>query len=220
MAGTKKQSTSQKKQSGKRFTLTFGWSGLVTAVLLTGIALVWAFIFGVIIGRGYAPETLIPALSRIVPQKERVDIPKPRADVSEPLHAEELGFLKALSRHSEEPSGSGDRARGPEKTVRSEPATKDTRKQEGPEPSGAAARYEYRYQVAALQSKKRAKKVVGELKAKGMRVDLRQVEKDNATWYRIHVRLTGGPDEADRLKKRLEGYGLGTPFLRDKARLN
>ncbi|MCF8086154.1 MAG: SPOR domain-containing protein [Desulfohalobiaceae bacterium] len=223
MAGTKKKRTSGKKQSGKRFTLTFGWSGLVSAVLLTAIALIWAFIFGVIIGRGYYPETLIPALSRIVPQKETADTPKPRASSGDPLHAEELGFLNSLSQQSEETSGtgtpdsvtsgSGEDGLREEKRAQSEPS-----EQAREEPARVAARYEYRYQVAALQSKKRAEKVVGELKAKGMRVDLREVKKDDVTWYRIHVRLTGGPNEAERFKQRLEGYGLGTPFLRDKSR--
>jgi len=218
MAGTKKKRTSGKKQSGKRFTLTFGWSGLVTAVLLTGIALVWAFIFGVIIGRGYYPETLIPALSRVVPQKEGGEAPR-QARKGEALHAEELGFLNSLSERSEVSPASGSPPSGEEvgqdkKRVESEQA-----EQSGEGTSGSAARYEYRYQVAALQSKQKAEKVVGELKAKGMRADLRAVEKDDVTWYRIHVQLTGGPNETERFKQRLEGYGLGTPFLRDKAKI-
>ena len=216
MAGTKKKSASGKKQSGKRFTLTFGWSGLISAVLLTGIALVWAFIFGVIIGRGYSPETLIPALSHVVPQEEQAEVARSQAQTGEPLHAEELGFINSLSRRAERDveSGSESKERPKEKQTSSEPA-----KQRDDKDPQADARYEYRYQVAALQSKKRAQKVVRELKAKGMRVALRKVDKDNVTWYRIHVRLTGGPSEAERFKQRLKGYGLGTPFLRDKARL-
>lgn len=198
---TKKKSASGKKQGGRRFTLTFGWSGLISTLVLTGIALVWAFIFGVIIGRGYYPETLVPALSHVVPQQERGQTPDPQAQRGEPLHAEELGFINSLSQRQKEAQAPGNR--GGQET----------------EQARGGERYEYRYQVAALQAEDKARKVVRELKEKGMRVSLRKVEKDGVTWYRIHVRFTGGPEEAESFKQRLEGFGLGTPFLRDKAKM-
>jgi hypothetical protein len=218
MAGTKtkKNRTSGKKQGGKRFTLTFGWSGLVSTLVLLGIALVWAFIFGVIIGRGYYPETLFPALTRVVPQQEGERTSGPEAQGGEPLHAEELGFINSLSREEQQERASGSQGSHPE--VERERGNAGGHRAGQQDRSGE--RFEYRYQVAALQSRDKAGKVVRELKRKGMRVDLREVEKDGVTWYRIHVRFTGGPEEAEDFKQRLEGYGLGNPFLREKAELD
>jgi hypothetical protein len=216
MAATKskKKSTSGKKQGGRRFTLTFGWSGLISTLVLTGIALVWAFIFGVIIGRGYYPETLVPALSRVVPQQERGQPPSPQAQRGEPLHAEELGFINSLDQGEKRARASGSRD-GQE----SEQTRSDGGEQQEQQQARAGERYEYRYQVAALQAEEKARKVVRELKKKGMRVNLREVRRDGVTWYRIHVRFTGGPQETKSFKQRLKGYGLGTPFLRDKAKM-
>ena len=214
MAEKKKKRSSGKKQSNKRFTVTLGWSGLFSVVVLIGISLVWAFIFGVIVGRGYQPESFFPALNKVVPQNEQGAKSQTDKQRGESLRAEELGFLNSLSNPEEPPSK-------PQKDAGSK--KEDT--QEG-QPNHvsedkdlAGKRHVYRYQVAALQSSDRAKKVVQKLKAKGIRVDLREVDKDGDTWYRIHVLFTGEPEEAKRFKRRLEGYGLGTPFLRDKAEL-
>lgn len=211
---TKKKSTSGKKQGGRRFTLTFGWSGLISTLVLTGIALVWAFIFGVIIGRGYYPETLVPALSRVLPQQERGQTPSPQAQRGEPLHAEELGFINSLSQGEKKAQAPENRNGQKAEQVRKKVDARQTGQQ-----ARAGERYEYRYQVAALQAEDKARKVVRELKEKGMRVNLREVHKDGVTWYRIHVRFTGGPQETESFKQRLKGYGLGTPFLRDKAKM-
>ncbi|MEF8823972.1 MAG: SPOR domain-containing protein [Desulfohalobiaceae bacterium] len=212
---TKKKSTSGKKQGGRRVTLTFGWSGLISTLVLTGIALVWAFIFGVIIGRGYYPETLVPALSRVVPQQEQGQTPSPQAQRGEPLHAEELGFINSLDQREKQAQAPENRdGQKAEEQAPGEGEARQTERQ-----ARAAERYEYRYQVAALQAEDKARKVVRELKEKGMRVNLREVHKDGVTWYRIHVRFTGGPKETESFKQRLKGYGLGTPFLRDKAKM-
>ena len=213
MAGTKKKRSSGRKQSGKRFALTFGWSGLISTVLLVGIALVWAFIFGVIIGRGYYPETLIPALTRVVPQKEQAASARTAPPSGEPLHADELGFFDSLTQGGEEPD-SGRRARREAAGPKNQPA-----QQQAEQEVRTGGRYEYRYQIAALKSEEQAKKVARELKAKGMDVALRMVDKDGVTWYRVQVLFTGGPSETERFKRRLEGFGLGAPFLRDKAKL-
>jgi cell division septation protein DedD len=168
----------------------------------------------VIIGRGYYPETLVPALSRVVPQQEREQTPSPQAQRSEPLHAEELGFINSLSQGEKQAQAPGSRDGQETEQARSEGDARQTGQQ-----TRAGERYEYRYQVAALQAEDKARKVVRQLKEKGMRVTLREVQKDGVTWYRIHVRFIGGPEEAESFKQRLKGYGLGTPFLRDKAKM-
>ncbi len=187
---------------------------MISTLVLTGIALVWAFIFGVIIGRGYYPETLVPALSRVVPQQERGQTPSPQSQRGEPLHAEELGFINSLSQGGKEAQVPESRNGQKAEQARSVGDNRQTGQQ-----TRAEERYEYRYQVAALQAEDKARKVVRELKEKGMRVNLREVRKDGVTWYRIHVRFTGGPQETESFKQRLKGYGLGTPFLRDKAKM-
>ncbi len=58
-------------------TVTLGIPALVSSVILLCVCIVWAFILGIILGRGHAPERHIPELQRIMPQAS----PTPAAQV-------------------------------------------------------------------------------------------------------------------------------------------
>ena len=82
---------------GKRYALEFSRTGLIGFVAVTLLGLVWVFIFGVLVGRGYRPETAVPELARIMPAEQNAS--KLLADQGV-LPPEELEFYDALKKGS------------------------------------------------------------------------------------------------------------------------
>ena len=66
-----------------------------SALLIVGV--IWVFIFGVLVGRGYRPELNLPELARLMPDTSVNATPMQRP---EPLKAEELQFYDALKEKS------------------------------------------------------------------------------------------------------------------------
>ena len=66
-----------------------------SALLIVGV--IWVFIFGVLVGRGYQPELNLPELARLMPGNSVNATPMQRP---EPLKAEDLQFYDALKEKS------------------------------------------------------------------------------------------------------------------------
>ena len=56
--------------SKRSYTLRLTFSTLVTASILLCIGIGWAFVLGVMVGRGYNPEKKVPQLARLLPSEE------------------------------------------------------------------------------------------------------------------------------------------------------
>ena len=66
-------------------TLTFSPAQLVSSVAGLGIIIVWVFILGVILGKGYAPEAHIPELERFMPKGDTAEAPRVVTPETPPL---------------------------------------------------------------------------------------------------------------------------------------
>ncbi len=209
MAAKRKKASGNARKGRKQFSLHFGWSGLFSAFLLALIVLVWAFILGVLVGRGYQPESFWPALSGILPQQQEAH--ENNEEMPQIMDAEELEFMESLT-------GQESSQEYPRREIFS-----DEEGEEIPDPESAQLPDEeivYHFQVAALQSRERAQEVVRNLQLEGLKADSRTVERDGVTWHRVVVRFTARPGQEERIKRKLEDYGAGEPFLREKARLD
>lgn len=87
---------------GKRaYTLRLTFASLVTAGIVLFIGFCWAFIMGVMVGRGYNPENKMPQLASFMPaedraaqtSREKLEDSLPRAEVMRP---EELRYSTTL----------------------------------------------------------------------------------------------------------------------------
>lgn len=87
----------------KRFKLELSMSGLIGLSSVTLLGLIWVFIFGVLVGRGYQPERAVPKLAQImpsptpsVPQPQVAENGKDEKASKEALKPEELQFYDKL----------------------------------------------------------------------------------------------------------------------------
>lgn len=87
----------------KRYKFEWTMSGLIGLFSVTLLGLIWVFIFGVLVGRGYQPERAMPELARIMPsptpsvaQSQVAEGKEDKAQKSEVLKPEELLFFDKL----------------------------------------------------------------------------------------------------------------------------
>ena len=219
------------KKTGKIHSFKFSTAGLVSLGLFSLMVLIWIFIFGVLVGRGYRPEVLIPQLSRVLPEaKTQVDPPTPpppaqtrRYDV---LTAEELDFHETLQPNP--PAHSTDRTEAPasrkaQKSARSTASTPpDT--PPGPEETQASTetadpRFRFVYQVGSFKSPAQARVNQDLLRSRGLDASISQATVQGASWHRIEVAFSGTESEARAFRERLRSLGISEAFLRSKKQL-
>lgn len=212
--GTNKKKTSRNKRVQKKND-SFVWTrpGFFTLAIVFVLALVWAFILGILVGRGYHPEAYIPGLSMLFSHSDKNINEKQSVGSSDKknrsvLRSEELGFYQELTRSSR---------RGKSK-LSSSSAKEYIRNENTSDPNDGVV-YKYVYQVAAFQTKEPAEALYQSLKDKGYQVITKQIKKDQRVWYRVFVPFKGLPEEAERFKNKLAGLGGTNPFIRQKEKL-
>jgi cell division protein FtsN len=212
----KKTKRSPKKKTRKKIHFSLSWSGLISSGLLALVALVWAFILGVLVGRGYHPESVIPQVARLLPgQSEPAPVPDKKVKDGQVLKPEELGFFESLqqetsSEEARRPSGSSSGPReGRSNQARAE--------RKAPETSESSFRYVY--QVAAFQSGDQARTLSSRLEEAGLSASVTSVRNEAGLWYRVHVAFQGQPSDTSKLKEQLRKLGCPKPFLRSKTPL-
>ncbi len=207
-----RRSTKNKKVQKKGDAFVWTRPGFFTLAIVFVLALVWAFILGILVGRGYHPEAYIPGLSMLFSQTESKAKESLKAGNNDQkgksvLRSEELGFYEELLRSPKETrTGTNPLAK---KGLGGE-------RKSGPTKRRA---YRYVYQVAAFQTKKPAEDLFQRLSDNGYRAMIKKVQKGQRVWYRVFVPFEGLPEEAERFKNKLAGLGGTNPFIRQKERL-
>lgn len=233
-----KDSTDTAKEP-RRFTLSLSPAGLVGAIGLLLVGLAWVFIIGVLVGRGYKPETAVPELARMMPGS--IATAPDTAEKPSVLKAEDLQFYDDLSK---KPAAQG-KAEAPKTAAAPkaeakkdapkagptpEPAPKAVAKPSPPSPAPASpsaddagadgdqAVYDYRYQVASVQDQASADAFRARLAGLGIQSDIEKAEVNGKTWLRILVHFRGRPQDTRGLKAKLAGLGIAKPIMRSKEK--
>ncbi|MGE4298393.1 MAG: SPOR domain-containing protein [Desulfovibrionaceae bacterium] len=205
---------------------TFQLSRVGIACVATGamIALVWVFVFGVLVGRGYHPENSVPELARIIPgppQTSGDDVaPQQAAPPAKVIPAEELQFPKALKDNT--PPAVPAAPAAPAKAT--PPAPAEAKKKSAAQPAAPAtatadapgSRFAYIYQVASFRQMDQAQDMARRLKSAGLATTIESATSNGSTWYRLLVHMKGRPEDTRALKATLTEAGLGKPMLRSK----
>jgi cell division septation protein DedD len=225
-----KETTKQQKYS---FELSF--SGVVSLFVITALVMVWMFILGILVGRGYRPETVIPQLARVLPQERtHVAAPEPPASAPVPaaerqptLRAEDLSFHEDLRRpdtgQSRPAAPQPPRTAPPPKPAETpkpaaSPAPTPVRADPAPAPAVAvqADKFRYIYQVAAFKEEDRATAFRNQTREKGFSAFYAEQPVNGETWFRVMVTLDGTLEEIERRRAEIEKSVVETPLLRSK----
>ncbi|WP_462325143.1 SPOR domain-containing protein [Desulfoplanes sp.] len=217
---------SKKKSPRKKNQKRLDIGGIVKKSLFLVVAMAWAFILGVLVGKGYKPEKAIPEIAKIMPEKQHQTV------VSAPkvLAPEELDYYDRLKKKKPEKrqkKSSRPRPSTPkrvEKTVDNTPAPpqvviKVTPPPKKPDPKPDTTpqkRFAYVYQAAAFRSEIEAFRFRQRIIRLGIPAF---VETSSSGWHRVNVRFNGAPIETRQLKAQLKPLGVKKPILRSKKPL-
>jgi cell division protein FtsN len=214
---------SKKNGAGaERFGVTLSGRGLAAVIVLFVIGLVWTFVLGVLVGRGYKPEEAVPKLAEFMPAAENATSEPARGEGGV-LKPEELEFFDELQKKPEV-TAEAEPAR-PAETKRPEPEKpgpdKDAGSPEAEEPRAEPADgpFRYLYQTAAFSKPEQAGNFRAKIEALGYSAGIETVTYGGKTWHRVLVNLKGSPEDAEALKKDLRGLGVEKPLLRGKKPL-
>ena len=200
----------EKKTTGRKYTLSLSFAGLVTSVIIMIIAVGWIFAFGVIVGRGYNPEKQLPELARLLPP------PAERAEERQPiLKPEELTFMAELKQQTS--SGGQAVAAQPEQP---KPAVSVTPApvREKADPPTTTVRSDYVFQAVAYKKREQADRLREKMEGEGLRTRM-TIEKDKQgrpKWFRVQVMLRGKEEDATEAKAIMARMGIKDPQLLSK----
>lgn len=224
----------------RTFTVTVGLSTVICSILVICAGFVALFSLGVLLGRGYDPESGIPELERIMPQPGRPVAPIVISD-GEP--APEAPPRETKTARNDGILGQGDLAypdslKTPPPSRKAEQPAKPPRQPEKPAPpaTGAAPvttaanqtqpkaedtqKFHYVYQVAAYKDQTSCERFAAKLKKAGIKARTQKSTDNGTDWYRIMVDFTGRPDDTDSLRNTLQSLGAGKPLLKTKTPAN
>lgn len=205
---TARKKTANKKTKGSGFKLELGIKGGLYLLLFVFLAMIWSFILGVFIGRGYNPEDYVPELARVMPGDEQKA--RESSKSSDTLKAEDLDFLQRLTS-----PGSKEKKQKTEKTI-AKPAAKPKEAPSRPEPQVTGDKYEFLYQVAAFRDMEKADALHSKLMQSGITASITKVFKGSQHWYRVLVSFRGTESQAKTVKSKLYELGINEPLLKSK----
>ena len=208
MAAKNTKNAGRKKQSGSRLNLQLTPGRTLSLGAFALLAIVWAFILGVFVGRGYNPEDVIPDIVRIMPKDEQ---PSPADRI---LRPEELEFFDRL--RSAPPSPVQDRPLPVEEPPASEQESMDTAALTEAHPEADPEIFTYIYQVGSFQNMEGADRLQQNLSNAGFSASITRAFAGNEPWYRVLVEIDSPSSEIEKIKKDLEEMGITQPLLRSR----
>ena len=239
----KKMKNPQTKDAG-RIRFQVGLSGLFTALLFMLVGMVWAFILGVLVGKGYRPENAVPEIARLMPNT----VVQNQTDGQEVLRPEDLEYFDALRKGSSAKKAPVRKSETPaEEKKESRPAVQDATVDVLPEPKKRVlppvvekqpaqvrdqaqpktdqdddndpTMYQYVYQVASFQDMASAGSFTRKVEAEAIKASISETKINGKTWYRVLVYFRGTPRQTRDLKSKLAQLGVDKPLMKSKIPL-
>lgn len=119
----------------RRFTISLSLPGMVVAVAVLLFGLAWTFVLGVLVGRGYSPESAVPEIAALMPSANAT------REEAKTLKPEDLQFLDDLTKKPAPPPASLTAPAPAKPKPADKPATKpaDAAQAKAPVPASPAA---------------------------------------------------------------------------------
>lgn len=165
---------------------------VLMAVLLVG-GLVWAFVLGIMVGRGQINEQLEALMPQTQTQAETAQAEKEPDEVEKLIKAEDLQYQESLRQNQVAPVAPA----APAQTAAQQAP------QQQPAPS-AGQKYNYLYQVASYTKESQAKEMLGKLKARGLDAQVETKVIQNTSWFRVLVSFQGDENSVQSMQNMLK----------------
>lgn len=216
----------KRSASSKTYDFSLSLPGMISAVGAGVLALTFFFVMGILIGRGYRPESDVPQLNEIMPSKEHGVVAEGTPDKPEILKAEELDYPSRLKESPEAIMEEVAPTPAAKPKEQAKPAPKAAAKDddgpvkpevyqpEAPKPGEPV--FNYVYQVASFRKPEMAEALSKKLVAAGLRTAIEAGEANGNTWHRVQVLHHGTPASTDGMKEVLTKFGIGKPLLKKK----
>ena len=209
-------------RAARAITITLTIPRAISLLLFLLVAIVWFFIMGLIIGRGYEPEKDIPALAEILPGKNATQKPSvvqndpaTLATPAKPAPNAESQTARALINEADKAHRNQVKATPPPKTEA--PAKKEAQaKKEAPAKTPPKELFDYVYQAASFKQADPAAAFAKKLTSGGIKARVNVFTSGNTKWHRVLVDFRGSPEDTDTLRKDLERFKITKILLVSK----
>ena len=225
-AGARRSDAGKTPLNKRAYTLHLTFSMLLTAVIVALLGVSWVFVLGVMVGRGYNPETKMHELTdRMLRGNQAPPVQEPPQAILKP---EELNFSSALR---DRPLYNSTAAVAP-------PAQTQAHQTNSTAPNTAAGnslpqvvqpptqlvpqgaqptRFDFVYQVATFRDIEQADRLRERLEGESVRTAMeKSPAKDGKNLYKILALRRGTEEDNKQLLAVLERLKLGLPLLRSK----
>jgi len=185
-----------------RLQIVIGAKGIFLLITICLIAIVWAFIVGVIVGRGYGPIDLLSFSVKKTAKQEKKKIKSNHEN--KVLDPSELTFYEKVRQNSLE------------KLLKT---NKDYLKNKSSSIKQQGQKYQYTFQVASFRSKEDALALSKEIKKKGLVSWIEEVLIEKRPWYRVYVQVKGRSIKIKNDIQKLKNMGLTDFIILKKKKL-
>lgn len=200
-------------EEGGIFILRLRLSAIVVTVIVFTLMLIWAFVLGIMTGRGYKAEQQIGGIAEYIAPTPK-DKPAAGSGVivgEKPISMEELNFKETLTeRNTQRPEATPPARSG-------QPAQSQQPQQPQQTAAAKTETFDYVMQVASFSQKSQANKLVTTLKGQKMKGTVESFKAGNATKYRVVVAFRGSENDLEANKAKLKKLKLGNPLIRKKT---
>lgn len=209
----------------RSYNLRLTFSALLTGCIVLVIAIGWAFMLGVMVGRGYNPEKQMPQLANLLPADGRPSVkeeaPEESSAKAEVMKPEELRFASTLKGKPGQPSAEP-RIKNMQNATAPATVPSRTETAEAPPPArGADAEqppkkeplFDFAFQVATFKDEDSVDKLRAKLEGKGLRTRMEKRGK----LLRVMVLVRGNAEHSLEVRRQMADMGLGQPILRTKT---
>lgn len=182
--------------------IVVGTKGILLSSIFVFLAIVWAFILGVIVGRGYGPIDLLSFSFDRVKGKKLEE--KQKKDVAKIINPTELTFYEKVKQDT------GERFIQEKNNRRftSASSSKETKDV-----------YTYLLQVSSFRSKKDALLFSNELKKNNFSSWVEKVVVNKREWFRVYVKISGNSYKLNSYIRKLKELGIDHVIIKEKKKL-
>ena len=207
---SKYKNTKKKSKSGVQ--IIIGLKGIALGSIFVLCAIIWSFILGVIIGRGYGPIDLISPIEKKINLSSNSTLKKQNNKTNEKvLNSTELTFYQKIKQDTAE------------KLLNLQPYSKKKRKTSttkvAKKTKTKSSLYEYIIQISSFSSKKDALSQLKLLQKKHLTAKIETSKRGSKTWYRVFIILRGSLKSIGKELSALKKLGFKDYIIKEKRKM-